>query len=482
MAIGAASQFFMRPSGNDLNGGGANLATVVTNYSNQNAAQLTLTDCTTSGAAATTLSSVTGGFTAAIVGNIVQIASGTNFQTGFYEVITFTDTNNVVLDRTPTSGGAGSVGNMKLGGAFAGIVKARTALAVAGNKLEVMAGTYTAAATIGSVATRCTIRGFNTTPGDCDADPTLTRPVIQAGTNGTAGITLAAAGSTITSIDWYGPSSSLRWAGVITISGAGCTVQNCIFRGDISGGGGPIATSGNYTAVLGNYFNDPKLAAASDGILRHSGGVPAGILIEGNYVKGGTAAVSGGVAYGVANLANADNYWTIRNNVFDSLQIGVQVSQGVGYVIEDNIFWTCTGDSITFAVASTLIRNNLILKSGGYHINPSISQFESPRMDNNFLGSSAMAATSGDYSSNLVTTNPEWVRTDLHVTADPFTSQATGDWTLNNTAGAGAVVRAATLPKRWVGTITLNYRDGGGVQHLDSGGGGSVAIPVARAI
>ena len=101
----------------NVNGGGFNSARGGTDYTQQDAAQLALSDLTTSGAGSTTLSSVTGGFTSQMVGNIIYIASGTNFQVGSYEVVTFTDSNNVVLDRTPTSGGAGSVGVGKLGGA-----------------------------------------------------------------------------------------------------------------------------------------------------------------------------------------------------------------------------------------------------------------------------------------------------------------------------------------------------------------------------
>lgn len=101
----------------NVNGGGFNSARGGTDYTQQDAAQLALTDLTTSGAGATTISSVTGGFTSQMVGNIIYIASGTNFQAGSYEVVTFTDANNVVLDRTPSSGGAGSAGVGKLGGA-----------------------------------------------------------------------------------------------------------------------------------------------------------------------------------------------------------------------------------------------------------------------------------------------------------------------------------------------------------------------------
>lgn len=89
------------------------------NYADADAAVLSLTDFATSGAGSTTLTSATGGFTSAMVGNCIRIASGTNFQAGYYFVTAYTDANTVTLDRTPTSGGAGTGGTGRLGGAFA---------------------------------------------------------------------------------------------------------------------------------------------------------------------------------------------------------------------------------------------------------------------------------------------------------------------------------------------------------------------------
>lgn len=91
-----------------------------TDYSQQITAQLSLTDVTCAGGAATTITSVVGGFTSAMVGNGVRLRNGTgaNFDDGYYVVVTFTDANNVVLDRAPASGGAATLGALDLGGAL----------------------------------------------------------------------------------------------------------------------------------------------------------------------------------------------------------------------------------------------------------------------------------------------------------------------------------------------------------------------------
>src|SRR4030067_952391 len=103
---------------NNVNGGGFNAARGGTNYAQQEAAQLTNTDLTTAGAGATTVTSAGGGFTSAMVGNYIHITAGTYFQASLYEIVTFTDANNVILDRTPSSGAAGSGGTFYVGGAM----------------------------------------------------------------------------------------------------------------------------------------------------------------------------------------------------------------------------------------------------------------------------------------------------------------------------------------------------------------------------
>jgi hypothetical protein len=115
----------VRTTGNDDNGGCKD-TDAATDYTNQDSAQLTLTDLATSGAGVTTLTSATGGFTAAMVDNCIQIKSGTNFNVGFYEITGHTDTNTVTLDRTPSSAGAGSGGTGSVGGALKTIQKSAT--------------------------------------------------------------------------------------------------------------------------------------------------------------------------------------------------------------------------------------------------------------------------------------------------------------------------------------------------------------------
>lgn len=60
-----------------------------------------------------------------------------------------------------------------------------------------------------------------------------------------------------------------------------------------------------------------------------------------------------------------------------------------------------------------------------------------------------------------------------------FTNAASNDFSLNNTAGAGALCRAAGFPATYPRGTTASYADVGAAQHQDSGGGGGVAVPTA---
>lgn len=166
MALSANTAWEVMTTGDALNGGGFN--TGGTDFSQQTTAQLAPTDLATSGAGVTTLTSATGGFTEAMVGNVIQIASGTNFDVGFYEITARTDTNTVTLDHTPTAAGAGSGGVGKVGGALISF-DALDGVAVAANRIWVKnTATYTIAAEITLSASFAQVRvsGYGSTRGD----------------------------------------------------------------------------------------------------------------------------------------------------------------------------------------------------------------------------------------------------------------------------------------------------------------------------
>lgn len=133
MAVNATAVWRVRIEGNDLNGGAFDPAIVDagTDYTDQDAAQLILTDVTTSAASAV-ISSATGGFTSAMIGNAVRIASGTNFTVGTYFIVAVGSSNSATLDRNCTTA-AGSSGALRVGGAKATVSIPSIHGAVSGN-------------------------------------------------------------------------------------------------------------------------------------------------------------------------------------------------------------------------------------------------------------------------------------------------------------------------------------------------------------
>ena len=175
MAIHADTIWEFQSSGSNDNGGGfydRDPGTSV-DYTQQTSAELTLTDLATDGGG-TGLSSVTGGFTAAMVGNIIYIKSGTGFTPGWYEITAFTDTNNVTIDRS--AGSSATAGTGSVGGARAVPTDTFLEGLVAGNIVYFKKdGTYTFTENIdmakdGTAAAIIILEGYNTARGDLPTD------------------------------------------------------------------------------------------------------------------------------------------------------------------------------------------------------------------------------------------------------------------------------------------------------------------------
>jgi hypothetical protein len=125
MALNAASTWYVRKTGVETNGGGfdSTVAGAGTNYADQAAPQLAITDLAST--ASTTVTSAAGGFTAAMIGNILRLASATGTPVAdsagsrYLRITAVTDTNTATVDKTS---GTYTAGIAKVGGAHASIV------------------------------------------------------------------------------------------------------------------------------------------------------------------------------------------------------------------------------------------------------------------------------------------------------------------------------------------------------------------------
>ena len=112
--------------GSDGNGGGfdSSIAGAGTNYANQSAPQIVFasgnSNLLSAANGSTTLTSAGTPFTSLMVGNAIQIVSGTNFVRDLYWIVSYTNSSSVVVDRTVCSNAAGcTAGTGQLGGALA---------------------------------------------------------------------------------------------------------------------------------------------------------------------------------------------------------------------------------------------------------------------------------------------------------------------------------------------------------------------------
>ncbi len=112
--------------------------------------------------------------------------------------------------------------------------------------------------------------------------------------------------------------------------------------------------------------------------------------------------------------------------------------------------------------------NNIFTQNAAYGFSIGYNPFTGIINRNNFYYSN----TSGPRLNLPVGTS------DVTLTGNPYTNAGTGDFSLNNTAGAGAAVRTAGYPGLMPDGTTTGYLDGGVAQHQDSGGSaGMLYIP-----
>lgn len=179
-------EFWDNATASMVNGGGFKTGATGTDFSQQAAAQYNLTGVTTAAADAIML---TASAAADMVGNTCRVVSGTNFTTGWYEIVSVVVGVSITVDRNCTSA-AGAAGVVNIGGALS----LNSTLdddffesIVAGNTVYFKQGTFTVGETMAIVATSATaitpinIIGYNSTRGDNPRGST--RPTIAAGAN-----------------------------------------------------------------------------------------------------------------------------------------------------------------------------------------------------------------------------------------------------------------------------------------------------------
>jgi hypothetical protein len=143
-----------------------------------------------------TLTSATGTFTAAMVGNLIHITAGTNFSPGWYKITAYTNANTVTLNSACGTTADASAGTGRIGGASSlnsTLDQAFLNAFVAGNiaymkydASSILMGQNSTNTVAGTAAAPIWIIGYNTTRGEstrCNPFGTSTCPTWDAGTN-----------------------------------------------------------------------------------------------------------------------------------------------------------------------------------------------------------------------------------------------------------------------------------------------------------
>lgn len=412
MALSADTIWEVRADGNSANGGGWRNGASGVDRTQQASPHATLTTASTVHTTTTQINVDPGDYTVTAddVGNVLQISSGTA-TAGYYEIISADPGNNRwTLDRS--AGASTQTVGGRMGGALALPTQAVSAM-VGNNVVWIRAGSYTITAgmTIPAASPNnavTSIIGYSTTRGD----------------NGRPTITLS--GSSITACE---------------SSGTGIYISNVIIDGDSQTSSRGVSLTNldvacervevrNCTNGGIRMTNATRSSARRCSAISCTGG-DAGIraaLIDACVAKGCT------VGFNSASIGSK----IVRSLSYDNSSHGISVSESSGVI--SCISWGNTGDGIRFpAGRAEFVKNCILGDNGGWNINIASgdpvsggSPFLKSMEQNAFFTSTSgnISFSSSDNGDNIV------------LTGDPFVNSAADDFNLNDTAGAGAALRA----------------------------------------
>lgn len=410
MALSYDLDWEIRTTGDNTNGGAYKRTGTGTDYSQQDAAELSLTDCSTWSAGSTALFSSTGGFTSAMVGNTINLSSGTNLTTGFYEITGFTSSTTVTLDRSPDNGGGGvSAATGKVGGALAwpldGVVQY--------NKIWIKSGTYTLTNTtqgaaggpiyLNQTGTGCNYEGYETTRGDLG-----TPPVFSVGSLNASSLTpiifarSSFAGSHIINVKVDGTDKNRNWYGIkihdYRMVAMYCQAENCHYGFSCNSNKVAFCKASN-CGLYGFYHVLPLFSEAHD--------CTTGFDV---YTNEGSHSLAYNCQTGFSLSGGGDVYRCIADSC---TQYGIKHDSSYNNSIE-NVVTNCNYGFYFRGTALSSTKNFLYNNTTDY------------------------LYSSGNNPANRYVSNDT-----TSITTSPYVDQANDDYTLNSDATGGQVVQDA---------------------------------------
>jgi hypothetical protein len=458
-ALSTALVWEIRPTvGSDNNGGGFVAGATGTDFSQQDAAQYTFTNLASSNGSTNPciVTSASHNFVASDVGNLLHVTAGTNWIPNFFQIVSVA-TNAATLDRACGTAASISGGTFAVGGALATISASIGATGrSASNKAFVKAS--------GTAQIDTTITFLNpitpsrTVPPNQLIGYTSTRTdggkaTVQLITN--TGLTAFDTSNAASTTGWYIRNFIIDCNGLGTSTGINLgdtsmvinsEIKNCKADGiilsatnfgaviDTQVHGGTACTSGirgsasNAITLLRNWVHDN----ACPGVI-----IPNRSMVVFNLITNNTGASSDGIQVGSSNVTILNN--TIYGNGRDGIR-------DTGNSLGDSNNW----------------RNNLLVNNVGFGINGNTTGAgwaAFPQYDGNayFNNTGGARNNMDDTTTNPVNGVAPYTNTlDVTLTADPFVSAGTNNFTLNKTAGAGLAARGTGTP----GVIQGNAQTG----------------------
>lgn len=281
------------------------------------------------------------------------------------------------------------------------------AAATQGQRVNVKAGTYSRTTTTDTLATSGNtggiwFRGYNTTAGDCDTNPALTKPAITYTTG-----RLVISGTQIFASN-LNISGAFTTGAQVAVTGGHCGLWRCRVENTnaaAASGALQIATNAN-TRVLHCWC---KATSTATSVIQLS----AGGDILWTYVTGG--------GYGITT-DTAGAHALIGNLIDRCGSHGIYTNVTTAHYIVQNTVVGCAGDGLrlNLAFGSGGIVGNLFANNGGYGINniPNTSYFAALNYLNDFYSN-----TSGD--TNTIGNNIFHAQSEG---ASPFADYANADY------------------------------------------------------
>lgn len=416
-------------------------------YSQQTTAAFAYTDLASAGAGLT-VTSAAKPFGKNHVANGLQIASGTNFTAGFYSVSSVSGTTATLVGAANSSTGVASSGVGGLGGALAtwgGLFTLLAANVVADMRSWIKQGsTYAVAASPSALGTsqRHSFFGYGTVRGDGG------QPTIQISANSVT-LCTASAGSPNLNFSNILFDGNSKTSSAFLVPGAVAIVS--LYNVGLTNFTGTGISTGAVQAnrVLGTGNTGTLFSSAAPSIIAES-------FFNNN---------SGLIWTATGSLLVMTD--TIIGNHATTAPIHLGANAG------------CHISNVTFHGKAGSLPANFIVNQGNFAVDYEGNFFRkiifsgcsgAARFDNTETYRCEVMSNCATFNVGSLTSNATSLAANPPVTCsvDPHVNAAAGDFSLNNTAGGGALVRGLTITLP--GALTVSRPDAGAAQHVDAGG------------